>query len=93
MKEIRVFLVDDHQLFRNGLTLLMENEKNITIVGEAENGRQFLDTITGDQPDVVLMDIEMPVMDGFQATREACALYPDLKIITLTLKYLKLKLQ
>lgn len=85
MKKINVFLVDDHQLFRNGLTLLMENEKNIIITGEAENGRQFLDAITGDRPDVVLMDIEMPVMDGFQATREACALYPDLKIITLTM--------
>lgn len=85
MKKIRVFLVDDHQLFRNGLTLLMENEKNITITGEAENGRQFLDAIKEDQPDVVLMDIEMPVMDGFQATEEACTLYPDLKVITLTM--------
>ena len=85
MKKIKVFLVDDHQLFRNGLSLLMENEKNILITGEAENGKQFLDSIELEQPDVVLMDIEMPVMDGFQATEAACKKYPDLKVISLTM--------
>jgi len=85
MKKINVFLVDDHQLFRNGLSLLMENEKNIIITGEAENGQQFLESITEEQPDVVLMDIEMPVMDGFQATEAACTRYPNLKVITLTM--------
>jgi DNA-binding NarL/FixJ family response regulator len=85
MKKINVFLVDDHQLFRNGLSLLMENEKNIIITGEAENGQQFLDSIAGEQPDVVLMDIEMPVMDGFQATEAACSRYPKLKVIALTM--------
>ncbi|KPK82723.1 MAG: histidine kinase [Bacteroides sp. SM23_62_1] len=85
MKKIKVFLVDDHQLFRNGLSLLMENEKNILITGEAENGRQFLELIEKEQPDIVLMDIEMPVMDGFQATVEACKRYPDLKVISLTM--------
>jgi len=85
MKKIKVFLVDDHQLFRNGLSLLMENEKNIFITGEAENGKQFLESIEHEQPDIVLMDIEMPVMDGFQATEAACKKYPDLKVISLTM--------
>jgi len=85
MKKIKVFLVDDHQLFRNGLSLLLENEKNIAITGEAENGKQFLESIIQEQPDIVLMDIEMPVMDGFQATEAVCHTYPDIKVISLTM--------
>ncbi len=85
MKKIKVFLVDDHKLFRNGLSILMENEKNILVTGEAENGRQFLEYIEQKQPDIVLMDIEMPVMDGFQATKMVCDKYPGLKVICLTM--------
>lgn len=85
MKKIKVFLVDDHKLFRNGLSLLMENETDIEITGEAENGEQFCKSIEHEQPDVVLMDIEMPVMDGFRATEEACSKFPDLKVISLTM--------
>ena len=85
MKKIKVFLVDDHQLFRNGLSLLMESEKNIIITGEAENGKEFLEAIEQEQPDVVLMDIEMPVMDGFQATETVCNKYPDIQVISLTM--------
>jgi DNA-binding NarL/FixJ family response regulator len=85
MKKIKVFLVDDHKLFRNGLSILMENEKNIQVTGEAEDGRQFLKHIEKVQPDIVLMDIEMPVMDGFQATEMACNKYPGLKVICLTM--------
>ncbi len=85
MKRIKVFLVDDHKLFRNGLSLLMENEKDIVVTGEAENGKQFCEYLDHEQPDVVLMDIEMPEMDGFEATQTACVRYPDLKVITLTM--------
>lgn len=85
MKKIKVFLVDDHKLFRNGLSLLMENEKDVVVTGEAENGKQFCEAIEQEQPDVVLMDIEMPEMDGFQATETACKKYPDLKVISLTM--------
>jgi DNA-binding NarL/FixJ family response regulator len=85
MKKIKVFLVDDHKLFRHGLSLLMENENGIQITGEAENGKQFCEFIEQEQPDVVLMDIEMPVMDGFEATEKACNRFPDLKVISLTM--------
>ena len=85
MKKIKVFLVDDHKLFRHGLSLLMENESGIQISGEAENGKQFCECIEHQQPDVVLMDIEMPVMDGFKATEEACRKFPDHKVISLTM--------
>jgi DNA-binding NarL/FixJ family response regulator len=85
MKKIKVFLVDDHKLFRNGLSLLLEGEKDIIVSGEAENGQQFCEAIEKELPDVVLMDIEMPVMDGFQTTECTCGKYPDLKIIALTM--------
>jgi DNA-binding NarL/FixJ family response regulator len=85
MKKISVFLVDDHKLFRNGLSLLLEGEKDIIVCGEAENGQQFCEAIEKEQPDVVLMDIEMPVMDGFETTEVTCGKYPELKVIALTM--------
>jgi DNA-binding NarL/FixJ family response regulator len=85
MKKIRVFLVDDHRLFRNGLVLLLGGEPDITVVGEAANGREFIDRLEEPVPDIVLMDIDMPVMDGVAATEEACSRHPELKILTLTM--------
>lgn len=85
MKKIKIFLVDDHKLFRNGLSLLLECEKDIVVSGEAENGQAFCEAIEKDQPDVVLMDIEMPVMDGFETTKKCCEKYPELKVIALTM--------
>ena len=85
MKKIKVFLVDDHKLFRNGLSLLLEGEKDIIVCGEAENGKQFCDAIQKEVPDIVLMDIEMPEMDGFETTELICGKYPDLKVIALTM--------
>ncbi|MFN8206703.1 MAG: response regulator transcription factor [Bacteroidales bacterium] len=85
MEIIRVFIVDDHNLFRNGLKLLLNTSSNIRVTGEADNGKQFLDCLPDCLTDVVLMDIDMPVMDGITATREAIQRYPDLKIITLSM--------
>jgi DNA-binding NarL/FixJ family response regulator len=85
MTKIKVFLVDDHKLFRNGLSLLLEGEKDIVVSGEAENGQLFCEAIEKELPDVVLMDIEMPVMDGFVTTECTCGKYPDIKIIALTM--------
>jgi DNA-binding NarL/FixJ family response regulator len=85
MKKIKVFLVDDHKLFRNGLALLLEGEKDLVVSGEAENGKQFCESIQKEVPDVVLMDIEMPEMDGFETTELTCSKYPDLKVIALTM--------
>jgi DNA-binding NarL/FixJ family response regulator len=65
--------------------MLLENEKNILVAGEAENGKQFLDAIEKKQPDLVLMDIEMPVMTGFEAPLAASKMYPDIKVMCLTM--------
>ena len=84
-KSIKLVIVDDHGLFRNGLKLLLNTTQLVQVVGEASNGAEFLELIKSGLPDIVLMDIDMPVMDGIEATRRAIAMYPDLKIITLSM--------
>jgi DNA-binding NarL/FixJ family response regulator len=67
MKQIRVLVVDDHSLFRQGLVSLLGEMPRILVVGEAENGRQALSVTRQIQPDVILMDVNMPIMDGVLA--------------------------
>ena len=71
---IRVLLVDDHQLVRAGVTTLLQSDPEITVVGEARNGREAVESVEGIDPDVVLMDLSMPEMDGVEATRAVLAL-------------------
>ena len=85
MDEINIIIVDDHALFRNGLNLLLNNFENINILAEAENGLEFLNIIEKAKPDIVLIDIDMPVMDGIEATEKAIIKYPDLKLIALSM--------
>ncbi|MBO7497299.1 MAG: response regulator transcription factor [Salinivirgaceae bacterium] len=86
MDTIRIALVDDHALFRNGLKLLLDNTNNLKVVTEAANGKEFVDRLTPDNaPDVVLMDISMPMMNGIEATREAIRIAPQMKIIALSM--------
>jgi NarL family two-component system response regulator LiaR len=85
MEKVNIFLVDDHKLFREGLKLLLKNLEEVSEVWEAENGEDFLNRLTEKQPDLVLMDIEMPVMNGIDATLQAIVLYPELKIIALSM--------
>src|SRR5215218_6520077 len=66
---LRVVLIDDEALIRAGLALLLESEPDIEVVGEAGDGRAGVEVVAGLQPDVVVMDIRMPVMDGVAATR------------------------
>ncbi len=81
----KILLVDDHSLFREGIKLLIENEGYGQIIAEAENGFQFMELIKTHQPDLVIMDIEMPVMNGLEATQQAIKLFPTLKILVLTM--------
>ncbi len=83
--KIKVFLVDDHSLFLNGLKMLLTTTKSFDVVGEASNGLEFMEQFLGADPDVVLMDISMPTMDGVEASRKALEIDPDLKIITLSM--------
>ncbi len=80
-----IILVDDHALFRSGLRLLLENLDVVNTIYEASDGVEFLDNIDQDSVDIVLMDIDMPRMDGVEATKKALGKYPELKIIALSM--------
>lgn len=83
--QIKVIIVDDHEIFRNGLKMILNKLKYIKLVGEAANGQEFLEINEKKNADIVLMDIEMPVMNGVEATKIARQKFPDLKIIVLTM--------
>ncbi|HQN94017.1 MAG TPA: response regulator transcription factor [Prolixibacteraceae bacterium] len=85
MKKISVLIVDDHQLFREGLKLLLEVSPIIGEVYQASDGSEFLSLIENTRPDIVLMDINMPIMDGIEATTKALKEHSDLKIIALSM--------
>lgn len=82
---IKIIIVDDHEIFRNGLKMVLGRMKHIDIVGEASNGQEFLDLIRTTSADVVLMDIEMPLMNGIDATIRAIKEQPKLNILALTM--------
>jgi DNA-binding NarL/FixJ family response regulator len=81
----KIILVDDHAIFREGIKLLIENEGLGKVIAEAANGQVLLNLLKTLQPDLIIMDIEMPVMDGLIATREALKIKPELKILVLTM--------
>ncbi|MDE3095370.1 MAG: response regulator transcription factor [Chloroflexota bacterium] len=81
---MRVLLVDDQILFRKGLRALLASEDDMEVVSEAANGREALDKVKAFRPDVVLMDINMPVCDGIEATRLLKAEHPEIKVVILT---------
>ncbi len=84
MTRPRLLLVDDHALFRQSLSNLLTYRGAFEVVGEAANGRDAIAQARVLQPDIVLMDIDMPVLDGIQATRELILLQPDICIVMLT---------
>jgi len=83
-KKCKIIIVDDHEIFRNGFKILLNKIECVEVIAEAANGKEFLDILEEKNPDLVFMDISMPVMDGIVTTEEALKRYPDLKIITLT---------
>lgn len=84
MNKIRVLVVDDHTIFREGLCSLLARRKWIEIVGQAEDGKQAIAQVAELHPDVVLMDIAMPGMNGLQATQAIRRSFPDIRILVLT---------
>ena len=85
MKPIRVILAEDHTIVRKGLRALLENAPDIEVVAEAANGRSALNEVEAKRPDVVVMDITMPLLNGLEATRRLKERYPDLKVVILTM--------
>ena len=85
MPPIRVMIADDHRLFRVGLRQVCETLGGFQIVGEAEHGRQAVELAQHVQPDVILMDINMPILDGVEATRLIAEVVPTARVIMLTI--------
>ena len=83
--DIKILLADDHKITRDGLKALLESQKNMIVIGEAENGRQAVRLALDLCPDVIVMDINMPELNGIEATRQIVAELPDTKIIALSM--------
>jgi DNA-binding NarL/FixJ family response regulator len=84
MKKIGVLLVDDHTVVRQGLRALLGSEEDIEVIGEAENGRQAVIAAKKTPPDVVVMDVAMPLLNGLEATRQILKMVPAPKVLVLT---------
>jgi DNA-binding NarL/FixJ family response regulator len=81
---IRILIVDDHKTFRDGLRTLINRQTDMEVVGEAENGQMAITLARELRPDVVLMDVQMPVLDGMAAARRIHSEMPGMKIVALT---------
>jgi len=80
-----LIIVDDHLIFRQGLKSIIDNENIADVIGEASSGTEFIELLKTNKPDVVLMDIDMPYMNGMEATRKGLEMVPEMKIIAVTM--------
>jgi DNA-binding NarL/FixJ family response regulator len=85
MKKPDIIIVDDHEIFRQGIKSIITFENIATVIGVASNGIEFIELLSYLKPDLVLMDIDMPDMNGLEATEKALEIMPDLKIIAFTM--------
>ena len=85
MGKIKVLVADDHTILRQGIKSLLANEEEIEVIGEAKNGREALAIIEETLPDVILMDIAMPGLNGLEATRRIKKKFPRMKVLVLTM--------
>lgn len=81
---MRVVIADDHHIVRKGLVFFLQTQPDVDIVGEASNGQEALEVVRKTQPDIVLMDLSMPVMNGIEATKQMTLEMPDTRIVILT---------
>ena len=84
MSKITVLVAEDHTIVRKGICSLIDGKADIQVVGEAEDGREAIEKVMALSPDVVLMDITMPHLNGLEATRQIKKMFPQIKILALT---------
>ena len=85
LMDIKVLLVDDHAILREGLRMVLDAQPGITVIGEADDGRQAVDMAEDQHPDVVVMDIAMPNLNGLEATRQIKRRFPSVQVVILTM--------
>jgi DNA-binding NarL/FixJ family response regulator len=84
MTAIRIVVADDHTILRRGLRLVLERESDLRVIGEASNGREAIEAAERDKPDVIVMDIGMPLLNGIEATRRISADHPKTAVVILS---------
>lgn len=85
MKQIKVAIAEDQKIFRDGIKVGLMLDKEISVIQEADNGEELLEAIQRNVPDVVIMDLKMPIMDGMEATKEIRKKYPAVKVVVVTM--------
>ena len=85
MKKLRILLADDHIVMRTGLRALLERQPNLEVVGESENGREAIELVASLKPDVVVMDVGMPVLNGIEATKTIVTQHPTTAVVILSM--------
>jgi len=85
MPIIRIFLVDDHQLVRDGIKALLIGAENIEIIGEASTGKEFFEKLSANRPDILILDISLPDASGIDITRRISSEYPEIKVLILSM--------
>ncbi len=85
MSPIKIAIADDYKIFREGLKLCFSADKNLVIAFEAENGEELMETLKTQQPDIIIMDLNMPLLDGMEATKQIRKKYEQVKILVITM--------
>lgn len=85
MKKLKIILADDHNLFREGLKSLLQSEKDVTVIGEVDNGRDAITMCEALKPDVAIVDVAMPELNGMETTRQIRKLNADIQVIALSM--------
>ena len=85
MEVYKVIIVDDHELFRKGMKMIIRDMQEFEVTAEAEDGEKFLQLLENHKPDLVLMDLSMPRINGIEAAQAAKSIYPEIKVIALTM--------
>ena len=81
----KIMVVDDHELFRKGVIMVLRKMEGVEVIGEASDGKEFLTMLNSHRPDIVFMDIKMPIKNGIDTTIEAISRYPEMKVIALSM--------
>jgi DNA-binding NarL/FixJ family response regulator len=85
MSKIKIAIADDYKIFREGLKVGLSADDNLQIILEADNGEDLLKGLETNSPDIILMDLKMPIMDGMEATKEVRKKYPDMKVLVVSM--------